>query len=69
MVREMRCGAYGESVEVVYTAVLYEINKREKPALDKAEALGNGYEEEAVDVVTSSGTYKAVAYVATSEAA
>jgi cation transport regulator ChaC len=47
--------------------VLYKINKSEKPTLDKIEGLGKGYKEEIVDVVTSSGTYQAVAYVATSK--
>jgi gamma-glutamylcyclotransferase len=35
---------------VVY-GVLYEIAASEKPALDKAEGLGNGYEEKKVQVV------------------
>jgi len=47
--------------------VLYEIDKSEKSALDKIEGLDKGYKEELVNVLTGSGTYKAVAYVATSK--
>ncbi len=50
--------------EIVY-GVLYEIPKMEKPALDKAEALGKGYREENITVVTPSGNYEALVYVAT----
>ena len=45
--------------------VLYKINKLEKGALDRAEGCGNGYKEQTVDVLTSSGTCQAVVYVAT----
>lgn len=56
--------ATGNSDDRVY-GVLYEINKSEKPALDVIEGLGKGYKEEAVDVLTSSGNFQAIAYVAT----
>jgi hypothetical protein len=45
--------------------VVYEVDKREKPALDLAEGLGQGYVEKEVVVRTSEGTeYCAVTYVA-----
>ena len=47
--------------------VLFEIACSEKTALDTAEGLGKGYREEPVTVVTSSGSIKAVAYVATAK--
>jgi gamma-glutamylcyclotransferase len=46
--------------------VLYEIDKSEKPELDKIEGLGKGYDEEpSIDVFTASGNRQALAYVAT----
>lgn len=46
--------------------VIFEIAHTEKPKLDRAEGLGNGYEEKEVGVKTSSGLVPAVAYYATS---
>jgi gamma-glutamylcyclotransferase len=45
--------------------VLYEFDPADKAALDRAEGLGAGYAEKAVDVVTADGTAAAVTYVAT----
>ena len=47
--------------------VLYAVKKSEKPQLDRAEGLGNGYDEKAVDVVTGRGKKRAVLYYATSK--
>ncbi|OQB75900.1 MAG: hypothetical protein BWX92_02316 [Deltaproteobacteria bacterium ADurb.Bin135] len=56
----------GNPSDKVY-GVLYEIIQSEKTALDKAEGLGKGYEEQAVAVITPSGPHKAIAYVGTSK--
>ena len=45
--------------------VIYEIAAAEKPQLDQAEGLGNGYEEKEVDVQTTNGPTKASMYFAT----
>lgn len=46
--------------------VLFSIASTEKPALDEAEGLGNGYKEETVLVQKSDGTAaNAIAYIAT----
>ena len=58
--------ATGNLDDRVY-GVIYEINESEKSALDKIEGLCKGYKEENVEIVTSSDTYQAVAYVATSK--
>jgi len=44
--------------------VLFKINVNEKQALDDAEGLGIGYSEANVQVVTSTGVYTALTYVA-----
>lgn len=56
----------GNPSDKVY-GVLYEIIQSEKTALDKAEGLGKGYEEQAIHVITPSGPSRAIAYVATSK--
>ena len=48
--------------------VLFWIDRAQKPALDEAEALGRGYDEAVVDVITPNGTVKALAYVASAGA-
>jgi gamma-glutamylcyclotransferase len=46
--------------------VLYEVSSSEKPELDKAEGLGNGYDQHDVLVTTKSGeTHTATTYIAT----
>jgi gamma-glutamylcyclotransferase len=45
--------------------VVYKIDGTDKPALDRAEGLGNGYAEKCVEVVTDGGTVLAKAYYAT----
>ena len=44
---------------------LYEINELEKSALDRAEGLGNGYEEKIIRVFNTKNSFKAVTYYAT----
>ncbi|SEK44684.1 gamma-glutamylcyclotransferase [Nitrosovibrio tenuis] len=44
--------------------ILYKINKKEKPSFEEREGLGIGYSETNIQVVTSTGTYIAVTYVA-----
>lgn len=51
--------------EDVVWGVLFELDAAEKPALDRAEGLGNGYVERRVEVVTDRGIVRASAYVAT----
>jgi hypothetical protein len=57
-------GDLGDRVE----GVLFWIDRAEKPALDRAEALGQGYDEMTVDVITDGGTKQALAYVASAGA-
>ena len=47
--------------------VLFEIEVAEKPALDHAEGLGEGYREERVEVAAGSSTHEAITYIATSK--
>ncbi|ARO87319.1 gamma-glutamylcyclotransferase [Nitrosospira lacus] len=44
--------------------VLFKINVKEKPSLDEAEGLGIGYSEANIQVVTATGVYNALTYVA-----
>lgn len=44
--------------------VLYKINRKEKANFEEREGLGIGYSETNIQVVTSTGTYTAVTYVA-----
>ncbi len=45
--------------------VVYEFDAAEKPALDRAEGLGAGYEEKAVELRTPQGKLDALMYYAT----
>jgi hypothetical protein len=45
--------------------VLYAVAKNEKSQLDRAEGLGNGYEEKTVEVRTGRGKHSALLYYAT----
>lgn len=56
----------GRNEDVVW-GVLFELDASEKPALDRAEGLGNGYVERRHDVTTEGGIVTAVAYVATAK--
>jgi len=56
--------ASDESEAIVY-GVLYEIPKHEKPKLDRAEGLGYGYDQVAIEVSQDGRPVSAVAYVAT----
>ncbi len=61
-----KCDAFetGDAVHVVW-GVLYEIALVERPMLDRAEGLGNGYEYKTVQVVSAAGTVHAGVYHAT----
>ena len=61
-----KCDAYftSNTRDVIYGA-LFRIDPSEKPALDKAEGLGYGYDEKEVDVIAQDGSQtKATTYVA-----
>jgi len=47
--------------------VLYILEKSQKPNLDKAEGLRNGYEEKTIDVITARRKKRAVMYYATAK--
>ncbi len=53
-----------DEAHVVY-GVLYEIDEKEKPALDRAEGLGEGYEEKKVEVVFGGASRVVFIYSAT----
>jgi gamma-glutamylcyclotransferase (GGCT)/AIG2-like uncharacterized protein YtfP len=48
--------------------VIFEIDETEKPQLDRAEGLGEGYHEECIELVTPSGNIKAFTYIADPDA-
>lgn len=54
-----------DSPDACVWGVVYEIALPEKPKLDEAEGLGNGYEERAVRVETRDGSVEAHLYYAT----
>lgn len=56
--------ASNEPAHVVH-GVLYHLHEHEKPALDRAEGLGRGYEIKQVEVATASGRARAFSYFAT----
>lgn len=61
-----KCDAFftGSDDHLVH-GVLFEIHAAEKPALDKAESLGWGYEEKSVTVIAENGAlHQALTYVA-----
>ncbi len=45
--------------------VVFELDPKDKPALDKAEGLGAGYMEKTVHVMTEAGPITAITYCAT----
>lgn len=47
--------------------ILFKVNIKERPSLDKAEGLGIGYSEANIQVVTPTGVYTALTYVASYE--
>jgi len=61
-----KCDAHytGDSDNIV-VGRLFEINEIEKSDLDRAEGLGNGYEEKIITVFNTINYYKAVTYYAT----
>lgn len=61
-----KCDAYYTGVsDNIVIGRLYEIAEIEKPALDRAEGLGNGYEEKVIRVFNAKNSFKAVTYYAT----
>jgi len=54
----------GRQEDVVW-GVLYEVDRREKAGVDRAEGLGHGYNEKEVEIDTGNGLTKALMYVAT----
>ncbi len=54
----------GNETDRVY-GVIFEINCADKPALNRAEGLGKGYEEETVEVTTTQTTILTQTYIAT----
>jgi len=60
-----KCNAFwtGNASDEVH-GVLFAIDERHKPNLDRAEGLGEGYREERVDVTTSAGPVRAFVYLA-----
>lgn len=61
-----KCDAFatGNAADTVH-GVLYELPLAEKPALDRAEGLGAGYDEKTVRILTPSGPVRAHVYYAT----
>ena len=55
--------ATSRSDDVVW-GVLFEVEPKDKPALDKAEGVGAGYLEETVNVLTEAGLVTAATYCA-----
>ena len=63
-----KCDAYGTGDERdVLHGVVYEIDEKEKPNLDRAEGLGSGYNEVGIEVKGDRGPVTAFMYVADSE--
>jgi len=61
-----KCDAEATSLkDDVVWGVLFELDAQEKPSLDKAEGVGDGYLEKTVNVLTESGPVTAVTYCAT----
>ncbi|MDH5537901.1 MAG: gamma-glutamylcyclotransferase [Rhizobacter sp.] len=54
----------GRPHDIVW-GVLFEIALADRPSLDRAEGLGNGYEHKSVSVLTDAGMQAAGAYYAT----
>ena len=55
--------ATGRRSDLVW-GVLFELDRRGKDALDAAEGLGRGYEEQVVRILTGDGVRLALAYIA-----
>ena len=54
----------GQRSDVVW-GVVFELDPEDKPALDQAEGLRNGYMEKVVNILTEVGLITAVTYLAT----
>ena len=64
-----KCNAYftnKDSDRVI--GIIFKLNEKEKPALDRAEGLGNGYHEVEAQIVTTGGSVSAKMYVADEDA-
>lgn len=53
-----------KDTDIVY-GVIFRVSVKERPALEKAEGVGKGYDEQTVEVKTSEGTEQAITYIAT----
>jgi len=64
--RSGKCDAEftGQWSDVVW-GVVFELNAEQKPALEQAEGLGDGYTEKVVSILTEAGLITAVTYFAT----
>jgi hypothetical protein len=61
-----KCDAEATSLkDDVVWGVLFELDPQEKPLLDKAEGVGDGYLEKSVNILTEDGLVTAVTYCAT----
>ncbi len=60
-----KCNAFytGDPSDEIH-GVVFEIDEADKPALDEAEGLGNGYSQTTIQVDTDEGTVEIFAYVA-----
>jgi hypothetical protein len=56
--------ATGNGADRVY-GVLFSISRRDENGLDREEGVGRGYRKDTINVVTSTGTKRAVVYIAT----
>lgn len=52
-----------QETDIIY-GVIFNIKSSEKPKLDIAEGLGKGYDEKFIDIETTEGTKRALAYIA-----
>ena len=61
-----KCDAEATSLkDDIVWGVLFELDPEDKPALDKAEGVSDGYLEKSVNVLTEDGLVTAVTYCAT----
>jgi hypothetical protein len=58
------CESTGSAADRAY-GVVFAVDTADRPALDRAEALGHGYRAEALRIVTAEGEMIALAYLAT----
>lgn len=64
-----KCNAFATNDDQQVIGVLFRFDPAERPALDKAEGLGNGYEHATVTVINAQGRRsKVLTYLATADA-